>query len=107
MSKKNLLFIFAVLIGFIFTACGNSAGGDSLVNNGQNDGGYKPPEPIGTLTITGLNDFNGNYISGTTFYISVGGYEIYTDEYGRYLRADDDWEIIFQDANTTSISYLN
>jgi len=64
------LFLIPVLLlvaaGLVMTACNNGGGGGSNNNNSNNNNSgdkTKMPETSGSLTITGLENYNGKYIS--------------------------------------------
>jgi hypothetical protein len=55
MFKLMGIVAFVVIIGFVFAAC-------DMGGNGGGNGGSDTPSTDGSLTITGLEDYNGKYV---------------------------------------------
>ncbi|MCL2214529.1 MAG: hypothetical protein FWC06_04885 [Treponema sp.] len=83
MCKKNIFSTFTLIIGFIIIACN-----DGTNNYGQNVINYEN-KPIGTLTITNLDEYNNNYIGAYTYYVNADNKGIYTSYNGLWIDAYD------------------
>jgi hypothetical protein len=76
------IIAFSVVIGLTLTRCNSGNEVDNEVIQ------YYGRKPNGTLTITGLYQYNGSYIEAITYY-NNGINDIYTDKVGLFLVCKD------------------